>query len=73
MSYHIVYCKIYKHFIKFIKNYRYTYVNGILIINLEHIQIITNLIITYAMIFNKTNLIIQIKYIHNIQIQIDQT
>ena len=51
----IVYRKIYKHFIKFIKNYRYTYINGIFIINFEYIQLIINLIITYAIIFNKTN------------------
>ena len=35
--FHIVYRKIYKHLIKFIKNYRYTYINGIFIINFEYI------------------------------------
>ena len=33
----IVYGKIYKYLIKFIKNYRYTYINGIFIINFEYI------------------------------------
>ena len=37
VSYRIVYRKIYKHLIKFIKNYRYTYIKGIFIINFEYI------------------------------------
>ena len=51
----VSYCvhKIYKHLINFIKNYRYTYINGIFIINFEYIQLMTNLFITYAIIFNK--------------------
>ena len=61
-----MYRKIHKHLIKFIKNYIY-------IINLEHMQIITNLIFSYAIIFNKIKKINQMKYIYNIQIQIDQT
>ena len=44
--------------------YKYTYIKGIFIINLEYIQLITNLMITfflrnlmitYVMIFNKAN------------------
>ena len=34
---HIVYCKIHKHLINFIKNYKYTYIKGIFIINFEYI------------------------------------
>ena len=50
---HIVYRKIHKHLIKFIKIYSYTYINGIFIINFKYIQLITNLFITYVIIFNK--------------------
>ena len=53
ISYHIVYRKIHKHLIKFIKNYKYTYINGIFIINFEYIQLMTNLFMTYVIIFNK--------------------
>ena len=49
----IMYHKIHKHLIKFIKNYRYTYIKGIFIISFEYIQLITNLFITYVIIFNK--------------------
>ena len=35
------------------KNYRYTYTKGILITNFEYIQLMTNLFITYEIIFNK--------------------
>ena len=49
----IVYHKIRKHLIKSIKNYRYTYIKGIFIINFEYIQIMSNLSITYVIIFNK--------------------
>ena len=35
--YRIVYRKIHKHLIKFIKNYKYTYIKGIFIINFEYI------------------------------------
>ena len=51
--FHIVYSKIHKHLIKFIKNYKYTYIKGIFIINLEYIQLMTNLFINYVIIFNK--------------------
>ena len=54
VSYHIVYCKIHKCLINFLKkNYRYTYTKGILITNFEYIQLMTNLFITYEIIFNK--------------------
>ena len=53
ISYRIVYRKIHKYLIKFIKIYRYTYVNSIFIINFKHIQLITNLFIIYVIIFNK--------------------
>ena len=53
IMYRIVYRKIHKHLIKFIKNYKYTYTKGIFIINFEYIQLITNLFITYLIIFNK--------------------
>ena len=48
VSYRIVYRKIHKHLIKFIKNYKYTYIKGIFIINFEYIQLMTNLFITYV-------------------------
>ena len=55
--YRVLYCivnrKIYKHLIKFIKNYKYTYINSIFIIIFKYIQLITNLFITYVIIFNK--------------------
>ena len=35
------------------KNYKYTYLNGIFIIKLEHIQPMTTLIIIYAITFNQ--------------------
>ena len=35
------------------RNYRYTYINGIFIINFEYIQLMSNLFITYVIIFNK--------------------
>ena len=35
------------------KKYKYTYLKGIFIINFEYIQLITNLFITYVIIFNK--------------------
>ena len=38
VSYHIVYRKIHNYLIKFIKNYKYTYIKGIFIINFECIQ-----------------------------------
>ena len=50
--YRIVYHKIHEHLIKFIKNYKYTYIKGIFIINFECIQLMTNLFSTYVMIFN---------------------
>ena len=50
VSYCIVYCKIHKHLIKFIKNYRYTYIKDMFIINFEYIQLLTNLFITYVII-----------------------
>ena len=53
VSYCVVYRKMHKHLIKFIKNYKYTYIKGILIINFEYIQLMTNLFITYVIIFNK--------------------
>ena len=53
VSYRIVYRKIHKHLIKFIKNYKYTYIKGIFIINFEYIQLMTILFITYIIIFNK--------------------
>ena len=53
VSYRIVYRKIHKHLIKFIKNYKYTYIKGIFIINFKYIQLMTNLFITYVIIFNK--------------------
>ena len=53
ISYHIVYCKIHKHLIKFIKNYRYTYIKGISIINFKYVPLMTNLFITYVIISNK--------------------
>ena len=37
VSYRIMYHKIHKNLIKSIKNYRYTYINGIFIINFEYI------------------------------------
>ena len=43
---------MHKHLIKFIKNYKYTYIKGIFIINFECIQLMTNLFSTYVMIFN---------------------
>ena len=42
ISYYIVYHKIHKHLIKFIKNYKYTYIKDIFIINFEYIQLMTN-------------------------------
>ena len=48
-----MYRKIHKHLIKFMKKYKYTYLKGIFIINFEYIQLITNLFITYVIIFNK--------------------
>ena len=53
ISYRIVHHKIHKHLIKFIKNYKYTYIKGIFIINFEYIQLMTNLFITYVIIFNQ--------------------
>ena len=53
VSYRIVYRKIHKHLIKFIKIYKYTYINGIFIINFKYIQLMTNLFIIYVIIFNK--------------------
>ena len=53
VSYCIMYCKIHKHLIKFIKKYKYTYIKRIFIINFEYIQLMTNLFITYIIIFNK--------------------
>ena len=53
ISYRIVYRKIHKHLIKFIKNYKYTYIKGIFIINFEYIQQMTILFITYVIIFNQ--------------------
>ena len=53
VTYHIMYHKIYKHLFKFIKSYRYTYINSIFIINFKYIQLMTNLFITYVIIFNK--------------------
>ena len=53
VSYRIVYRKVYKHLIKFYKNYKYTYIKCIFIINFEYIQLMTNLFITYIIIFNK--------------------
>ena len=47
----IVYHKIHKHLIKFIKDYKYTYMK--FIINFEYIQLMTNLFIIYVIIFNK--------------------
>ena len=35
------------------RNYRYTYINGIFIINFKYVQLMTNLFITYVVIFNK--------------------
>ena len=46
----------------------YIYLNDIFSIKLEHMQLITTLIITYAMIFDKTNK--ARKCIYNIHIQI---
>ena len=51
-SYCIVYHKIHKYLIKFIKNYRYTYIKDVFIINFEYIQLMTNLFIT-CVIINK--------------------
>ena len=48
----IVYHKIHKYLIKFIKNYRYTYIKDVFIINFEYIQLMTNLFIT-CVIINK--------------------
>ena len=48
--YRIVYRKIHKYLIKFIKNYKYTYIKGIFIINFEYIQLMINLFITYVII-----------------------
>ena len=45
----------------------YIYLNDIFSIKLEHMQLITTLIITYAMIFDKTNK--ARKCIYNIHIQ----
>ena len=50
--YCIVYCKKHENLVKFIKNYKYTYIKGIFIINFEYIQLMTNLFITYVIIFN---------------------
>ena len=36
ISYRIVYRKTHKHLIKFIKNHRYAYIEGIFIINFEY-------------------------------------
>ena len=52
ISYCIVYRKIHNHLIKFIKNYRYTYIKDVFIINFEYIQLMTNLFIT-CVIINK--------------------
>ena len=52
VSYIVLY-KIHKHLIKFIKNYRWAYVRSIFIIDFECIQPITDLFITYVIIFNK--------------------
>ena len=60
VSYRIVHRKIHKHQIKLKNNYRYTYIKGIIIINLKYIQLNTNLIITYVIKFNKANEINQI-------------
>ena len=49
----IVYRKIHKHLLKFTNNYKYTYIKDIFIVNFEYIQQITNLFITYIIIFNK--------------------
>ena len=48
---------LYKSTIKFMKNlYIYIYIfNDIFIIKMEHMQLMTTLIITYAIIFEKTN------------------
>ena len=66
----IVYRKIHKHLIKFIKNYRYAYIKGIFIINFEYIQLMTNLFITYIIIFNKLTKLIKLARVYNIHIQI---
>ena len=65
-----MYHKIHKHLIKFIKNYKYTYIKGIFIINFEYIQLMTNLFITYVIIFNKLTKKIKLACIYNIHIQI---
>ena len=49
----IMYNKIHKHYIKFMKNYKFTYLNGIFIIKLEHIQLMSTLIIIYAITFDQ--------------------
>ena len=41
VSYCIVYLKMYKHLIKLKKNYKYTYIKYIFIINSKYIQLMT--------------------------------
>ena len=59
--YHVVYrtvfFKVHKNFIKFIKKIIDILYNikGIFILNLEYLRLMTNLIITYLTIFNKTS------------------
>ena len=70
VSYRIVYRKIHKHLLKLIKNYRYTYIKCIFVINFEYIQLMTNLFITYVIIFNKLNKKIKLVHVYNKHIQI---
>ena len=61
--------KIYKYLIKIIKNYKYTYKNGIFIINFKYVQLMTNLFITYVVIFNKITKKKKVNCVYNIYIQ----
>ena len=53
LIFNIMYRKIHKHLIKFLKNYRYAYINGTFIINFKYIQLMINLFTTYVVKFNK--------------------
>ena len=64
----IMYSKIYWYYINFLKKYKYLYLNVIFIIKLEYVQLIITLMITYAIMFERTNK--TWKYIYNIDIQI---
>ena len=51
LYFRIVYYKIHKHLIQFIKKIIDIHIKGIFIINFEYIQLMTNLFITYVIIF----------------------